>query len=101
MSASLATRRRRRRARGFTLVEVLMAAVVVGGGLALVASALSSSIRAEGHADNLVRVSRLLDLQLGRIEGYVIPAQNGTGDFTLDGEPDVTWTMTVDQTDTA
>src|SRR5262249_44280588 len=90
-----------RRQRGLTLVEVLVAAVVVGAGLALVASALSSAIRAESHSENLVRISRLLDLQLGRIEGGVLPVQAATGDFSTDGEPDVTWTISVDPTQTA
>jgi hypothetical protein len=78
-----------------------MAAVVVGAGLALVASALSASLRAESHAENLIRISRLLDLQLGRIEGGVLALQNATGDFSADGEPDVTWTISVDPTETA
>ncbi len=93
-------RTRRGSARGLTLVEVLVTAVVVGAGLALVAGALSASIRAEAHADNLVRISRLLDLQLGRLEGGVLAQQNATGDFTTDGAPDVTWSITVETTQT-
>lgn len=101
MRASGPRSSRVRGSRGLTLVEVLMATVVVGAGLALVASGLATSIRAEAHADNLVRVSRLIDLQIGRLEGGVLAVQNATGDFSLDGHPDVTWTITVGNTLTA
>jgi type II secretory pathway pseudopilin PulG len=92
---------RRARSRGLTLVEVLLAAVVTGAGLAVVCEAITMSIRADIRADNMIRVARLLDLQVNRLEGGVLPIQAATGDFSDDGEADVTWNLAVDTTDTA
>lgn len=93
--------RLRRRDRGITLVEVLLAAVVVGAGLAVILSAMSTSIRAEMNADNKVKAARLLEVTLGRLEGGVLGAQSASGDFTEDGEPDFRWSTDAADTDTA
>jgi hypothetical protein len=86
----------KRRSRGVTLVEVLLAAVVCGAGLAVIAGAIATSIRTEVRADGMVRAARLLDLQLGRIEGGILPLQAASGTFEEEGEADVQWDIAVE-----
>lgn len=88
-----------RRRQGFTLLECLVAVVVVGAGIAVALAGVSASLRAEVHAQNASRAARLLDEMMGRIEGGEVQAQEATGDFTQQGAPDVTWTIAVNQTD--
>ena len=88
-----------RRDRGITLVEVLVASVVVGAGLATVLSAISTSVRADVFAENRVKAAHLIELQLGRIEGNVLPVSPGSGDFLADGESNFTYTIAVDDAD--
>ncbi|HZV02274.1 MAG TPA: type II secretion system protein [Planctomycetota bacterium] len=87
-----------RRNRGVTLVEILLTAVVVGAGLSVVLSAITTSIRAEVYADNKVKAARLIDLQIGRIQGGVLPLQSQSGDFSEDGEPDFSFTVLQEDT---
>lgn len=87
-----------RRQKGVTLLEVLLAAVIVGTGIAAALSAISTSIRADRHADALDRAARLIDLELGRIEGGFLPVASAAGDFTQDGEPEVSYTVGVADT---
>jgi Tfp pilus assembly protein PilV len=84
---------------GITLVEVLVASVVVGAGLATVLSAISASVRADVFAENRVKAAHLIELQLGRIEGSVLPVAPGSGDFLADGEDNFTYTIAVDDAD--
>jgi len=90
----------RARRRGITLVEVLLAAVVCGAGLSVILSGIAATAKADIHAEALVRATRLLELELGRLEGGVVPLAAATGDFSLDGAPDVSWTIDVQPTDT-
>jgi Tfp pilus assembly protein PilV len=90
-----------RRDRGITLVEVLLASVVVGAGVAVILESISTAIRADIYADNKVKAARLLDMQLGRIEGGVLPLDAANGDFSEDGEPDFSYTVAVDQAEQA
>jgi Tfp pilus assembly protein PilV len=84
-----------RRTAGVTLVEVLMASVVVGAGLATILQSVSTSVRADVFAENRVKAAHLVELQLGRIESNVLPLTAGAGDFSLDGEPDFAYTIAV------
>jgi prepilin-type N-terminal cleavage/methylation domain-containing protein len=87
------------RRRGFTLLECLIATVVVGAGIAVALAGISASLRAEVHSQNASRAARLLDEMLGRIEGGEIQVEAASGDFTAQGAPDVTWTIVVNATD--
>ena len=84
-----------RRTRAQTLVEVLVAVVVCGAGLAVAASGISQSLRAAGHADDLDRGARLLDTLLARLEAGVLKLEDQEGDFDAEGYPDVAWTIIV------
>jgi Tfp pilus assembly protein PilV len=98
VSRTLRRAGRRGRTSGVTLVEVLLAAVVVGTGLVAALSAISTSLRASRHADSLETAARLLDLQLGRIESGYLGQENATGDFTQDGEPSFNYDIEVTDT---
>jgi hypothetical protein len=84
------------RRRGATLIEVLVAVVVCGSGLAVAATGISAALRAETHADDLSRATACLDLLLARVEGKVLPLETAKGDFAADGEPDLAWDLTVE-----
>lgn len=90
-------RRRRRESpgvtRGMTLVEVLVAVVVCGAGLAIAAAGVSAAVRAEGHAADLSRAAHHLELLLGRLEAGVLPLSDAEGTFADDGEPDLAWSV--------
>ncbi len=81
--------------RAQTLVEVLVAVVVCGAGLAVAASGISQSLRAAGHADDLDRGARLLDTLLARLEAGVLKLEDQEGDFDAEGAPDVAYTVIV------
>lgn len=84
-----------RRRSAQTLVEVLVAVVVCGAGLAVAASGISQALRAAGHADDLDRAARLLDTLLARLEAGVLKLEDQEGDFDAEGYPDVAWTIIV------
>lgn len=76
-----------------TLVEVLVAVVVCGAGLAIAAAGVSSAVRAEGHADDLSRAAAHLELLLARVEAGVLPLSDATGTFEEDGAPELSWSI--------
>lgn len=79
---------------GMTLVEVLVAVVICGAGLAIAAAGVSSAVRAEGHAQDLSRAAAHLELLLGRLEAGVVPLSDATGTFEEDGAPELSWAIT-------
>lgn len=79
------------RGRGLTLVEVLVAVVVCGAGLALVAAGISGAVRAESYAQGLTSAADHAELLLGRLEAGVLPLEDAAGDFTDDGAPELSW----------
>ncbi len=80
-----------RRRRGMTLIEVLVAVVVCGAGLAIAAAGVSAAVRAEGHAQDLSRAAAHLELLLGRLEAGVLPLSDAQGTFEEDGAPELSW----------
>lgn len=88
-----------RRRRGLTLVEVLVAVVLCGAGLAVVAAGISSAIRGEAYAGNLSRAADHIELIMGRLESGVLLLENAEGDFSEDGAPDLTWDVRMDNTE--
>jgi Tfp pilus assembly protein PilV len=87
------------RRRGLTLVEVLVAVVVCGAGIAVVATGISACVRAEGYAGNLVRAADHAQLVLARVESGILPIQSAAGDFTDEGYTDLFWELEVDNTE--
>jgi prepilin-type N-terminal cleavage/methylation domain-containing protein len=83
------------RRRGLTMVEVLVAVVVCGAGLAIAATGVAGALRGEGHAADLDRAARHLELLLGRLEGGVVKVADATGDFGEDGADDLTWSVKI------
>ena len=84
---------------GLTLVEVLVAVVVCGAGIAVVATSVSACIRAEAYAGNLVRAADHAQLVLARVESGILPIEGAAGDFTDDGVTDLFWELEVDNTE--
>lgn len=85
--------------RSLTLVEVLVAVVLCGAGLAVVAAGVSSAIRGEAYAGNLVRAADHVELVLARLQSGVLALESADGDFAEDGDADMLWEVTVDNTD--
>lgn len=85
----------RTRSRGVTLVEVLVAVVVCGAGLAIAAGGVSSILKADVYAEDLTRAADHLELLLSRVEGEVLPRESAKGDFTADGAPELRWELVV------
>ena len=84
---------------GLTLVEVLVAVVLCGAGLAIVAAGISSAIRGEAYAQNLVCATDHVELVLARLQSGVLPLEDAEGDFSEDGDADLLWEVVVDNTD--
>ncbi len=80
---------------GMTLVEVLVAVVLCGAGLAVVASGASGAIRAEAYAGDLARAADHLELLLARLESGELELQSAEGDFAEDGAADLAWAVDV------
>lgn len=62
------TRRRRNAARGFTLLEVMVAVAILGLGLTAILSAQFSSVRATAHAKNISAATGLLRCKMTEVE---------------------------------
>ena len=84
--------------RGLTLVEVLVAVVLCGAGLAVVSTGISSAIRGEAYAGNLNRAADHVELIMGRLESGVLPLEDAEGDFSEDGAADLAWEVRLDNT---
>jgi hypothetical protein len=87
-----------KRRAGLTLIEVLVAVVVCGAGIAVVASAVAGTVRAEAYAANLVRAADHVELILARVESGILPIEPDSGDFAEDGEGDLSWELEVETT---
>lgn len=81
--------------RALTLIEVLVATVLCGAGLAIACMALAGLVRTEGGADERVRAARCLERVLARIEGEELPLEDQSGDCAAEGEPWLRWEVFV------
>jgi prepilin-type N-terminal cleavage/methylation domain-containing protein len=72
----------RRNDRGFTLVEMLVAAVLLATGLTAAAAAFSAATRAQGTALRRTTAIRLAEVKLAEIQA--LGATVGTGEGTFD-----------------
>jgi prepilin-type N-terminal cleavage/methylation domain-containing protein len=82
--------------RGLTLIEVLVAVVLCGAGLSVVAGGVAAAVRAEAYAADLTRAADHVDLVLARLESQELSLETASGDFSEDGEDDLTWEVEVD-----
>lgn len=96
LRARTSRRARLRRVRGLTLIEVLVAVVLCGAGLAVVAGGVAASVRAEAYAADLTRAADFADVILARIESQELALEAASGDFTDDGDADVAWQVELD-----
>ena len=77
---------------GFTLLEVLVAGVLVSVGIVVLAQVVSGSIWAGSSLEGRARAARLADSLLSRIEaGEISINETSIGDFEDMGESDVVW----------
>lgn len=83
-----------------TLVEVLVAVVVCGAGLALVSAGLSGAIRAEAYAADLDRAASHVQLLAARIDSGELELSDARGTFEAEGADDVSWEITTANADT-
>jgi len=85
--------------RGLTLIEVLIAVVVCGAGIAVVTLGVSTSLRAEQRAGNLDRAAAYLELLTTRLQSEQLNLEEAAGDFTDDGAAELRWSVSLQGTD--
>lgn len=81
--------------RRLTLIEVLVAVVLCGAGLAIVAGGVAASVRAESYADDLSRAADHAELVMTRLESQELALENQSSDFADDGQPDLSYDVEV------
>lgn len=79
-----------------TLIEVLVAVVVCGAGLSVVAGGVAAAVRAEAYAGQLTRATDHADLVLQRILSGEQALEAGSGDFSDQGSEDLRWEVAID-----
>lgn len=82
--------------RSLTLIEVLVAVVLCGAGLAVVAGGVAAAVRAEAHAGQITRAADHVDLVFQRLLSGELPLETSVGDFTDDGSSELRWAVEVD-----
>jgi len=89
-----------RKQTGFTLVEMVVATILLAVGGVAAMMAISASIRTVGDAESYSRAAMLAEMRLAELEAQPETVSSGEqqGDF---GEeyPGYTWTQTVEPTD--
>ena len=86
-------------AKGFTLIEVLVAATLLGVGVAAVIGGIRSVNKAEGRARELEVMQRLAVDKYDEIRATTDTyAAGDSGDFVEKNIDDYTWEMKVDST---
>jgi prepilin-type N-terminal cleavage/methylation domain-containing protein len=83
--------------RGFTLIETLVAVVLVTIGFVAVFGGISSLNRAEAHARETELLQRLAMEKINEIGPVIDPQSADTsGDFSDRGYSDITWKMDLE-----
>lgn len=88
-----------RRRAGMTLLEVLVAVVVCGAGVAVIAGGVSAGVRGEAYAGDRTRAADQLDLLLAQLESGELPLESAAGDLPDAGDPPLRWEVDVEQGD--
>lgn len=83
------------RNRGFTLIEAMAAVVLLGIGIVGSLTAFSSVIRTEGGIQDTERMQRMAQAKLAELVATGDAATSTDGDFSDEGEPDLTWKLEV------
>jgi len=90
----------RNRIHAFTLVEALVAAALVGLGIASVLGGISALMRAESKALEAEELQRFAHRKFQEFGTVVDPsAAEDSGTFEEEGRPDVAWSATVETTE--
>src|SRR5512142_3472141 len=91
-----------RRSRGFTLVEMIVAAVVLVLGVVSAMACIGSATRSTGTAADYTTAALLAQQQLSQIQANPSELTGGDqqGDFS-DDHPGFSWHQTVEATDLA
>ncbi|MGC4044509.1 MAG: prepilin-type N-terminal cleavage/methylation domain-containing protein [Armatimonas sp.] len=88
----------KRGAKGFTLIELLVAILLVGICIAGVFGGLTALGKADAAARDTVLVQRLAQKKLADVALTGDPSlMDEKGDFSEEGYPDATWSMTYEQ----
>ena len=83
------------RKRGFTLIEAMAAVVLLGIGIVGSLTAFSSVIRTEDGIRETERMQRMAQAKLAELVATGDATTSTDGDFTDEGEPDLTWKLEV------
>jgi general secretion pathway protein I len=84
---------------GLTLVELLVAAVLLATGLAGVMMALSTSISTQAVSERMVTACLLAQEKMAELESTPLETGSESGDFGED-YPDYRWSWTVEPAET-
>ena len=83
-------------ARGFTLVEVLVALVLCSAGIVVVSGAISQCVLSDGKAGELELAADLMEGLLAQLSSGEVELSSGSGTFDDVGYPEVRWSVEVD-----
>jgi prepilin-type N-terminal cleavage/methylation domain-containing protein len=96
---SRTVRNARSQGRGFTLLEVLVSAVLLGAGIAGVLGAFSVIARGEDRTREIEKMHRLAVDKYNELRATTDQfAANDGGDLSDRGEPNYSWALSVDPT---
>src|SRR5688572_2908605 len=89
-----------KRASGFTLIEVLVALVVVTASLTIIAQGFLTGGRASVRSQNDTRATWLAESKMAEIEAGILTTQtSASGDFEPE-HPDYSWSLQTESTAT-
>ena len=94
-------RSRKSSARGFSLLEVVIALAILGMSLAVLLQSQASSINNAGRSRDLsiaalLARSKMIDIEVElHDEGFTLGDQEANGDFGDEGHEEIKWTSTV------
>ncbi len=90
-----------RRARGFTLLEVMIALAILAGALMVTSDVVSGALRNHLRAQHLEVATLLARGKMAALEeryewkGFAVDDQHDEGTFEDDGHPEVRWSVDV------
>ena len=89
--------RRRTHAGGFTLIEAVVAILLVGIGIVAVFGGMRSLAAADSKAKTAELLQRLAQSKVEELESATDPTTVGSGgDYSQQGYPNITWTVDLE-----